>query len=77
MSIQQLFFVNVRFLFSAGKQQFTVEYVPSLKTWYIFKDEDRADAVSVKPLNGTPKSTEINHVQAEEVLQQYLNDIDK
>jgi hypothetical protein len=67
--------VECRFLFNSGKYRFTVEYTPSLRMWFVFKDDTRADCVYKIKLDKPPKSSIITMSAAYDILDKYLDTI--
>lgn len=71
--------VTCRYTFNSIRgihQQFTVEYAPSLKVWFVFKDDMSTDCVfKIKHLGKPPKKNSITIEAAEDILNQYLDTI--
>ncbi len=55
--------------------RFTVEYSPSLKMWFVFKEDMTEDCLFKLKLDKPPKKNSITIEAAENVLQDYLNSI--
>lgn len=67
--------VDMRFYFNNGKDRFTVQYSPSLFSWYVFKDREDSGCVYAKSIKKPPKIKDINFDAARDVLHEYLEPI--
>ncbi len=67
--------INIRIKFTDGPQEFTVEYMPSLKMWFVFKDDMTTDCLYKKDQKKIPKCKDINLESATDVLHEYLETI--
>jgi hypothetical protein len=65
--------VNIRFKFVDTKERFTVEYMPSLMTWYVFKEEMESASVFQQKLSRLPKKGDINIDSARDILLNYID----
>lgn len=66
--------VDIRFYFFNGRDRFTIEYCPSLFTWFVFNDRKDYDSVYRKKIE-KPNVKDINHWEAREVLLEYLETV--
>jgi hypothetical protein len=62
---------KVRFTFWDGKTLYTVEYTPSLRTWFIFDGDTESGCLEKYPLGKKDKAI-CNHTTAEEHLNKFL-----
>lgn len=67
--------IRIRFQFFNNNDNYTVEYMPSLKTWYVFKDETEENALYGKKLDKAPRREDITIDAADDVLFEYLETI--
>lgn len=62
----------VRFPFWNGKDRYTMEYCPSLRTWYVFKEDETGGAIFQQTLLKPPKRKDINIETAETFMYEFI-----
>lgn len=64
--------VEARFLFNDGVNRYTVEYCFGLRTWYVFKGDERGNALYKVPITKKhPVNTRVDIARS--YLYDYLN----
>lgn len=64
---------KARFSIWNGKDAYTVEYTPGIKTWWVFRGEETSNAIHSVAVSKPPKKKDINIEAAEEIFFDYLS----
>lgn len=65
---------DAKFLFWDGKKQYTVQYCYGISRWYVFNNTEDTGAIHSKE-DKKIKYSLINHLNAENILNEYLQSI--
>lgn len=66
---------SIRFPFWNGKDRYTMEYCPSLRTWFVFKNDDTQGCIYEKKLSKPVRKKDINFETAEEFMYEFIESI--
>lgn len=65
----------VRFPFWNGKNRYTLEYCPPLRSWYVFRNDDSRDAIYQKKLSRPVRKKDINCDSAELIINEFIESL--